>query len=286
PGEATIWPEVITDLRRSGLAVLSKELTIKDGNVGIGTTNPTGKLQIDAPAFADSKLKIGGIYGAGDGYAHHISSARDIVFNSQQGNWPDLRSSGFYFRRSRFDDLDSYVDLVHITLDGKVGIGTNSHPSERLTVEGNICATGRIIGNNLVVEAQIDDIDSQGASWGSDVPWSPVPKMEAGYTISIQQKTMVFFRFNIDMLEFYYPQGAGYVDFRILFNDREQVKKTFAVPEPGLSQIENIVLDGFTMLKQSTEIKLEWRVVQILLPGGNLASHVTLHSRTLNVFAL
>jgi len=35
-GEATIWPEIIADLRRSGLAVLSKELTIKDGNVGIG----------------------------------------------------------------------------------------------------------------------------------------------------------------------------------------------------------------------------------------------------------
>jgi hypothetical protein len=91
------------------------------GKVGIGATNPDGKLEIKGTA-ADAIIKFGGT----NGDVHHLSSARDIVFNSVKG--------AFYFRRlgdlpydatkiaERFADLDKKTDLMSINPTGDVAI--------------------------------------------------------------------------------------------------------------------------------------------------------------------
>jgi hypothetical protein len=53
----SIGQEDITDLRHTGLAVLSEEITIKDGNVGIGTTNPASMLTVGNYTL-DSRLAV------------------------------------------------------------------------------------------------------------------------------------------------------------------------------------------------------------------------------------
>ena len=55
----------IVDLRRKGLAALSQELTIKDGNVGIGTTAPNAKLDVHGDLALYGPLKITGQAGIG-----------------------------------------------------------------------------------------------------------------------------------------------------------------------------------------------------------------------------
>lgn len=45
-GDASIGAGDITNLRRTGLQMLPEEITIKNGNVGIGTTSPGAKLDV------------------------------------------------------------------------------------------------------------------------------------------------------------------------------------------------------------------------------------------------
>jgi hypothetical protein len=116
-------------------------LTIrKGGNVGIGTTEPNGQLEIKGSA-SSSKLKLGGT----GGDAHHISSARDLVLNSaQNGN-----NAAFFFRSTTYDDLSKHTDLVTILGNGNVGVGTT--PGSKLDVAGE---TRILAGQKDVVFSQ------------------------------------------------------------------------------------------------------------------------------------
>jgi hypothetical protein len=89
-------------------------ISLKLGNVGIGTTNPTGKLQIEDGSAPDSKIRFGGPQGG----AHHLSSKRDIVFNSD--NPFGTERGCFYFRKTTFDNLANHQNLVVITEPGDI----------------------------------------------------------------------------------------------------------------------------------------------------------------------
>ncbi|MCP4424825.1 MAG: hypothetical protein GY803_10060, partial [Chloroflexi bacterium] len=87
------------------------------GSVGIGATAPAGLLEIKGSA-ASTKIKFGGT----GGDAHHLSSARDMVFNAEISD----NNPAFLFRSSTYDDLSSLTELMAILGNGNVGIGTTS----------------------------------------------------------------------------------------------------------------------------------------------------------------
>ncbi len=95
---------------------------LTNGNVGIGTTNPTQKLDVNGA----------------------LQCKDHLVFNSTNGviNWGP--SGDLLFRTlTAMGNIAGYTDRMVITGGGNVGIGTPT-PGERLAVVGNICYTGTI----------------------------------------------------------------------------------------------------------------------------------------------
>ncbi|MEX0920303.1 MAG: tail fiber domain-containing protein, partial [Candidatus Pacearchaeota archaeon] len=98
-----------------------------DGNVGIGTTSPGGKLEID--------------YGNGDDsviFEHETTDVHKINFLENNGAIMSLRYDGSGSGDAnalQFYDEDSGTARVHVERGGNVGIGTTS-PTSKLHIEG------------------------------------------------------------------------------------------------------------------------------------------------------
>jgi hypothetical protein len=76
------------------------------GNISVGTTSPTAPLHLKGTE-SDAEVKFGGL----GGDVHHLSSARDLVFNSKLGT--------FIFRNTPdFNDLTSFTDMFTILGNG------------------------------------------------------------------------------------------------------------------------------------------------------------------------
>lgn len=105
------------------------------GRIGIGTENPTGKLEIlDKANGYTSKLKIGGIVNP-DGFkessAHHISSSRDLVLNVDSTAISKLPINGRALSIRKYDynftGKQSSAMLV-LDIDGNLGLGNFDYP--------------------------------------------------------------------------------------------------------------------------------------------------------------
>lgn len=121
-------------------------LTIKNtGNIGIGTANPTGKLQIEDGSFPYSKIRFGGPQGG----VHHLSSQRDMVFDSD--NPFGTERGCFYFRKTTFDNLASYRNLVVITEAGD------------LQATGNVYANGILLTSSRELKENIAELSGKEA---------------------------------------------------------------------------------------------------------------------------
>ena len=156
----------------------TQEFNIKNGNVGIGTTDPIDKLEvltelsdvdvIDYPFVISSQDPGDGLnqtIGAGVGLKFRIAGndatnpGNSIVGASIAAIREDAddtnSSTGLGFFISQADEtLDEAVRISH---DGNMGIGITT-PTEKLQVEGNV-----IISGSLITYQENTDVDSAAA---------------------------------------------------------------------------------------------------------------------------
>jgi hypothetical protein len=158
-----------------------------NGNVGIGTTSPTSKLQVAGTIDVNTASS-----GLPTIKLTHTNSSADN-FEIKAGI-TGVANSGFSIR-----DTDASANRFVIDSSGNVGIG-NTNPPEALTVEGDISASGDLhiqgnisaSGNIILASGQGIDFSATGQAAGmssellddyEEGTWTPAYKGRSGSTI-------------------------------------------------------------------------------------------------------
>ncbi|MCG9967133.1 DUF6519 domain-containing protein [Pelotomaculum terephthalicicum JT] len=103
---SSVGSVTVTDLRRTGLVILSEEITIKNGKVGIGTTTPD-KLPLCILSSDD-------LWGSGISLDNRLAAGgKRYCITSNRG-------------RLSISDMDNTVDRLVIDGHGNIGIGTTT----------------------------------------------------------------------------------------------------------------------------------------------------------------
>ncbi len=145
--------------------LLSRLYIKSDGKVGINTTSPEGYLEIKGSSD-DAKVKFGGR----GGDAHHLSSARDLVFNSAVGN--------YVFRKlnTSYGELSDFTNLMTLNSSGDLWV-KNKISSPMWRVSRPIHTTGPLPrsgtfstgGGTLMVFASGSGFKSSVGTLGLDI---------------------------------------------------------------------------------------------------------------------
>ena len=135
-------------------------------NVGIGTTGPTGKLDVvgsvagnfDAIRIINTNSDIG-VQGAAELRFRLTNSVREFTGVKIQALEEGVNSHGadllFFTHAQVGDDETSLLERVRITNTGNVGIGTTS-PASLLSVQGNALFSGNLSLANLTATGTIN----------------------------------------------------------------------------------------------------------------------------------
>jgi hypothetical protein len=119
-------------------------LRLTGGNVGIGTTSPTTKLEVDGTALFSGNTYV---EGTGNLTIRNTSAAGcGIVFLDTTWQAGIEHSGGnLYFRTG------GQTDKMVLKSNGNVGIGTTT-PAEKLEVVGNIAVSGTVDGIDIATD--------------------------------------------------------------------------------------------------------------------------------------
>ncbi|GIW64534.1 MAG: hypothetical protein KatS3mg092_0467 [Patescibacteria group bacterium] len=145
-----------------------------DGNVGIGTTNPNRKLQVNGTIYVSGNDAVW----TTSNWGKRIELSNGGIIQWLKGSGTISRGIGlttndtFYFIRSTADDNSSspIYDMV-INGNGNVGIGTTA-PSHKLSIAGGYQTTG-LSGeaNQLHIGASGTSPNAAQIVWGDNTGW-------------------------------------------------------------------------------------------------------------------
>ena len=158
------------------------------GNVGIGTSSPWDKLTIKS-ATSDRIVMLRNENDIPRLFLGH-TSGNDAVISAFDGMRflmdVDNNAIGSYFAWERDGDSENATELMRLTNDGNVGIGTSS-PGAKLEVNGQIKITGGSPGTGKVLTSNASGLASWETPSGSGIGGSGtdnyLPKFTSATTL-------------------------------------------------------------------------------------------------------